>query len=136
MMSGLLASIPGITDKPLPILDPLDESFYSVDPLVLPPYRLQQISDKEELSCSEEKIEPVADPRINILLDSDVWKQIVRILTPWQSIIFEMYYIHEFTQTEIARALNIKAGQSSISHTLDDCHSRLKGKLTALEGLI
>lgn len=137
MMQMPMASMIGITNTPLPIMDSNDDTFYSVESLVLPHHRLEQVSDNEGFSDTKiNEIEPDIDPRLSILLDADVWKKVSDALTPWQCLIFEMYYVREFTQKEIAESLKIKAGHSSVCHTLEDCRKRLKNKLTMLGGLI
>lgn len=128
------ATFPGQTDSILPIDDAPDTPYLShmevpLDIDYLDSVALHMIDPLDEL----EQLEEQGPTLRSQLLDSlELWDRVEESLTPKQFQIFELYYLKDMTQEQIAEILQLQGGQAVVSQMLNICRARLLRRLGPL----
>lgn len=129
-----IANFPGMTDTILPIDDAPDTPYLShmevpIDSDYLDSMAYQAADPLEQLEKQEEQGLTIREQ----LLDSlDLWDRVEESLTSKQFQIFELYYLKDMTQEQIADILQLQGGQAVVSQMLNICRARLLRRLGPL----
>ena len=121
-----LSSLPGQTDTMLPIWDTVDTPYLSSMEIPIDEKDFDRLASNVDAS---EEVEESSRHSLLEVVGHYLWDVIEIELTPKQFQIFYLYYMHNFTQGQIAKILQLHGGQAVVAQMLHISETRLRKRL-------